>query len=189
MRKQIVAIAVASALGFAAGAFGQPSGSSKGKEMEAVLLVTKVDSAGGVVHAQTKGGQTFAIRPPADVNVSEIQEGSRYRIRYTQATATSVESGAQSGAAGATRDVERTGAGGKGAVSAKRAGIIESLDPAKKEFTLRGTDGSAETFAVGEGVSAESLKQGEAVTVTYLRPIASRMASTPQPVTDPAPPQ
>jgi hypothetical protein len=189
MRKQVVAIAVASALAFAAGAFAQQAGSSKGKEMEAVLLVTKVDSAGGVVHAQTKGGQTLAIRPPSDVNVSEIQEGSRYRIRYTQATATAVEPGAQAAAAGATREIERTGSGGKGEVTAKRAGVIESVDAANKQFTLRGTDGNAETFGIGEGVSAESLKQGSGVTVTYMRPIASRMASTPQPITDPASPQ
>jgi hypothetical protein len=188
MKKQVVAVAVASALAIASGAFGQQASSSKGKEMEAVLLVTKVDSASGVVHAQTRAGQTFAIRPPADVNLSEIQEGSRYRIRYTQAMATAVEPGAQAAAAGATREVERTGPGGKGAVTAKRAGIIESIDPANKQFTLRGTDGSAETFGVGAGVSAESLKQGEAVTVTYVRPVASRMASTPQPITDPAPP-
>ena len=189
MKKQIVAVAVASALAIAAGAFGQQASSSQGKEMEAVLLVTKVDSGNGVVHAKTRSGQTFAIRPPADVSLSEIQEGSRYRIRYTQATATAVEPGAKAASAGATREIERTGPGGKGAVTAKRAGIIESVDPAKKEFTLRDTDGNAETFGVAEGVSPESLKQGEAVTVTYLRPIASRVASTPQPITDPAPPQ
>lgn len=189
MRKQIVAIAVASALGFAAGAFGQQAGSSQGREMEAVLQVTKVDKAGGVVYAQTRGGQTIAIRPPADVNVADIQEGSRYRVRFTQATATSVEPGAQAGAGATIREVERTGTGGQGAVMAKRAGIIESVDPVKKEFTLRSTDGTVESFAVGQGVSPESLKPGEAVTVTYVRPIASRMASTPQPITDPAPPQ
>jgi hypothetical protein len=74
-------------------------------------------------------------------------------------------------------------------VTAKRAGVIESIDTAGKQFSLRTTEGATETFALGEGVSAESLKKGEAVTVTYQRPIASQMASTPQPISDPAPAQ
>jgi hypothetical protein len=189
MKKQVVAVAVASALAFAAGAFGQQQASSKGREMEAVLKVTNVDTAGGVVHAETRQGQTIAIRPPADVNLAEIQVGARYKIRYTQAVATAVEPGAQTAAAGATREVERSGPQGAGVVTAKRAGVIESIDTAGKQFSLRTTEGATETFALGEGVSAESLKKGEAVTVTYQRPIASRMASTPQPISDPAPPQ
>jgi hypothetical protein len=188
MKKQVVAVAVASALAFAAGAFAQQQAGAKGKEMEAVLLVTKVDPASGVVHAQTRKGQVIAIRPPADVNLSEMQVGSRYKIRFTQAVATAVEPGAQTAAAGATREAERTGPGGKGVVTAKRAGVIESIDPANKELALRTTEGETETFTIGEGVSADSLKKGEAVTVTYQRPIASQMASTPQPITDPAPP-
>jgi hypothetical protein len=187
MNIQVVAVAAASALALSGGAFAQAS-AAKAKEMEAVVLVTKVDSSTGIVHAQTRKGQTFAVRPPSDVNLSEIQEGSRYKVRYSEPVALAIEPGAQAAAAGATREAERGAKPGESTITAKLAGVIESSDPAKKQITVRTTDGTSQTLSLGEGVSTASLKTGDAVTVTYQRALATRMASTPQPITDPAPP-
>jgi hypothetical protein len=187
MNIQVVAVAAASALALSGSAFAQAP-AAKGKEMEAVVLVTKVDSSTGVVHAQTRKGQTFAVRPPSDVNLSEIQEGSRYKVRYSEPVALAIEPGAQAAAAGATREAERGAKPGESTITAKLAGVIESSDPAKKQITVRTMEGASQTLSLGEGVSTASLKTGDAVTVTYQRALATRMTSTPQPITDPAPP-
>lgn len=187
MKKQVVAIAVASAFAFSAGAFAQGKAGSKAEEMEAVLLVTKVDPASRVAHVRTKKGDTFAVHVPDEAKIEDINPGNRYRVRFSQAVATSIEPGAQPAAAGATREATRGAKAGEGTVTAKDSGVIVSLD--QTSLTLRNLEGETQTFKLGEGASAGSVKAGDAVTITYQRPVASRMASSPQPITDPAPPQ
>jgi hypothetical protein len=175
MKKQLIAVAIASALALAGGVLAAD------KEMEAVVTVTKFDPATRTVQIQTKSRQAELQLGP-NIDVSNVQEGNRYQLRWVQATATSVEPGAQAGA-GATGSAEKAGSGA--VITNKRAGIIEKVDAANKEFTLRTTKGDSETFTI----SAESLKTGEAVTVAYQRPVVSQLRSSPQPVSDPAPPQ
>jgi hypothetical protein len=179
MKKQLIAVAIASALALAGGVLAAD------KEMEAVVTVTKFDPATRTVQIQTKSRQAELQLGP-NIDVSNVQEGNRYQLSWVQATATSVEPGAQAGA-GATGSAEKAGSGA--VITNKRAGIIEKVDAANKEFTLRTTKGDSETFTMGQGVSAESLKTGEAVTVAYQRPVVSQLRSSPQPVSDPAPPQ
>jgi hypothetical protein len=180
MRKQVVAIAIASALSLCGGAFAQEV---KGPMMEAVVTVTKVDPANRMVWVEAKSAKRTLHLPP-DIDMSNLQVGSRYQIRYQEAVATAVEPGG-SAAAGATREIEKTGKG-TGVSRAKVAGKIESLEG--KKLTLRTADGQ-ETFMIGEGVSPASFKTGDTVTVSYQRPLAAEVRSTPQPVSDPAPAQ
>jgi hypothetical protein len=191
MKKQlaIVAFVASSALGFAGGGYAQQKSSPRAQQMEAVVTVTKVDPASRVVHVRTKTRQA-ELRLAPDIDMSNIKEGSRYQIRWTEATATAIEPRAQTAGAGGTRqaDVERTRPGA-GVATAQRAGVVEKVDTANKRLTLRTLEGETETFRLGEGVSAESLKPGEAVTVTYQRALVSQLRSTPQPVTDPYAPQ
>lgn len=192
MRKQVIAVAVASALAFAVGAFAQQKAGTKAQQMEAVVTVTKIDPAARLVQVRSKSRQAELHLAP-DIDMSNIQEGNRYRMRWTEATATAIEPGAQSAAAaGATgrqhADVEKTGPGAA-TITSKRAGVIDKVDTANRQVTLRTLEGNMETFKLGEGVSPESLKAGEAVTVTYERAVVSRLASTPQPISDPAPAQ
>lgn len=179
MKAQLIAVAIASGLTLAGGVLA----ASKDKEMEAVVMVTKFDPATRTVQIQTKSRQAELQLGP-NIDVSNIQEGNRYQLRWVQATATAVEPGAQA-TGGAT--AEKAGSGG--IISSKRAGIVEKVDAANKEFTLRTTKGESETFTMGEGVSAESLKPGEAVTVAFQRPVVSQLRSTPQPISDPYAPQ
>jgi hypothetical protein len=185
MKTQLVTAAAAFALAFATGPIAQQKSGAKAQPMEAVVTVTKVDPASRVVQVKAKTRQAELHLSP-DIDISSIQEGSRYRLRWEEATATSIEPGAQPAAAGATRrgEVEKAGPGA-GAITAQRSGVVDKVDAAKEQLTLRTLEGDTETFKLGEGVSMASLKPGEAVTVTYRRPIVSQMRSTPQPVVDP----
>lgn len=186
MRKQVIAVAVASALAFAAGAFAQQRASTKAQEMEAVVTVTKVDPATRIVYARSRKGQT-AVHLPPDIDISQIREGSRYRVRYSEPVATAIEHGAQAAAAGATAEAKPGEKPGEGVKTAKVSGLLEAKDA--QQITVRTRDGQTQTFKLGEGVSAESITTGDGVMVTYQQAVASRMVSTPQQVTDPAPAQ
>jgi hypothetical protein len=189
MKTQVVTAAAALALAFAAGAGAQQKPGAKPQEMEAVVTVTKVDPASRLVHVQAKTRKAELHLAP-DIDIASIKEGSRYRLRWAEATATAVEPGADAASAGATRraEVEKVGAGA-GTITAQRSGVVDKVDAASERLTLRTLEGTTETFKLGQGVSMASLKPGEAVTVTYRRPVVSQMRSTPQPVTDPAAPQ
>lgn len=189
MKKQVIAVAFATAFAFAAGAPAQQKAGTQAQQMEAVVQVTKVNPAERLVHVRTKTRQAELHLSP-DIDMSQIQEGSRYMMRWTEATATAIEPGGQPAAAGATRraDIERTGPGA-GTARSQRAGVLEKMDEASKQITLRTPDGATETFKLGEGVSTASLKPGDTVTVSYQRPLVSQLRSTPQPVTDPYAPQ
>jgi Cu/Ag efflux protein CusF len=182
MRKQAIAIAIASALTFVGSAFAQ-------QRMEAVVTVTKLDPASRMVWVEAKSAKR-ALQLSPDIDMSNLQVGSRYQVRWSEGVATAIEPGAQSAAAGGTRqaNIGKTGAGA-GTSSGKLVGVIDSLDTAGKKITLRSADGETETFGIGPNVAPASFKNGDTVTLTYQRALASEVRSTPQPVSDPAPAQ
>jgi len=180
MRKQAVAIAIASAVMFVGSAFAQ-------QQMEAVVTVTKFDPASRMVWVEAKNAKRVLHLSP-DIDMSKLQVGSRYQLRWTEAVATAIDPGAQAAAAGATREVEITRTGpGTSTASSKLAGVIDSVDAAGKKIPLRTPDGETQTFSMGANVAPGSFKTGDPVTLTYERALASQVRSTPQPVSDPAP--
>jgi hypothetical protein len=185
MKKQLIAAAIASALTFGTGTLAQQV--VQGPPMQAVVIVTNIDNANRIVDIQAKSVKR-KLHLSQDIDMSQLQVGSRYLIRYNEAVATAIEPGAAGAGAGATREIQRT-APGAGTATAKIAGVIDALDAGAKKVTLRTSDGEKETFTMADGVSAGSLKAGDAATVTYQRALASQVKSTPQPVSDPAPPQ
>ena len=75
MKKQLIAVAIASALALAGGVLAAD------KEMEAVVTVTKFDPATRTVQIQTKSRQAELQLGP-NIDVSNVQEGNRYhRLR------------------------------------------------------------------------------------------------------------
>jgi hypothetical protein len=184
MRKHAFAIAIASALTFVGSAFAQ-------QRMEAVVTVTKVDPASRMVWVEAKNAKR-ALQLSPDIDMSNLQVGSRYQVRWSEGVATAIELGAQSAAAGGTRqaNIAKSGAGA-GTSTGKLAGVIDSLDTAGKKITLRTADGERETFGMGPDLApaSASFKTGDTVTVTFQRALASEVRSTPQPVSDPAPAQ
>jgi hypothetical protein len=75
---------------------------------------------------------------------------------------------------------------GKGLKLDRVAGTIEQIDG--RQIVLRTADGGRQAFRLS-GAAPGSLKQGDAVTLTYEQAVATQLASTPQPVADPAPAQ
>ena len=190
MRKQVAAVAVAAALAVAGCSSGPLSKSqpqaSKGQTMEAVAIVTGINPATRTVRVETPKGQTVVAVPP-DTDLGAIQVGSRYRVRYSEPVAVAIQSGA-SAAGGATAAVEPTGPRtGEGLKMDTVSGTVQQIDG--QHIVLRTADGSRQSFRLGGRVLPGSLKPGDTVALTYEQAVATRMASTPQPVADPAPAQ
>ena len=175
MKKQVIAIAIAAALAVG-GALAQ-------ERMEAVATVAKIDPTSRTVWVEAKTSKRVLHLSP-DIDISDLQVGSRYQFHWDEGVATAIEPSAQRAAREA--DVTSTGPGMVKSM-AKLSGVIDSLDG--KKITLRTADGDKETFALGPAIVPASFKAGDAVTLTYERSLAVRVRSTPRPITDPAPAQ
>jgi hypothetical protein len=159
--------------------------------MEAVVTVAKVDPLKRTVLVETPKGQTV-VAIPAETKLEDIQVGQRYRVRYSEPLALTVERGAQTSTSEpATASVGQTGSGtGEGVRMDKVAGIVEQLDPAGKQIVVRTFEGGSRTFRIADSAAQGlqgSIKSGDAVTITYQQAVATELRSTPQPVSDPAP--
>lgn len=192
MRKQVAAVAVAAAFALAGCASG-PLGSksppqASNNQMEAVAIVTAIDPVKRTVRVETPKGQTVVAVPP-ETNLGAIQVGNRYRVRYSEPVAIAIEpSGAAAAAGGATAAVQPSSpTTGEGVKRDRVSGTIEQIDG--RQIVLRTADGGRQAFRTGSGVLRASAKQGDSVTLTYQQAVATQMASTPQPVSDPAPPR
>jgi len=188
-QKQVVAVVAAFALALVVGCASTQQGSAsrgasasaaqqKVRQMEATVDVTTIDRAARIVYVRSRK-ETQAVHLPADIDISKIQVGSRYKVRYSEPVATVIEPGAQSAAAGATRQAESGAKPGEGVVTAKTAGVVEQMDAARRQVTLRTLEGGTQTFSLAEGVAAESFKTGQAVTVTYRQAAVSQLISAP----------
>jgi Cu/Ag efflux protein CusF len=65
--------------------------------------------------------------------------------------------------------------------------VVEAVDPASRQITLRGPLGDSRTMRVAEDVKLGGIKPGDSVTVSHTQALATHMISSPQPVSDPAP--
>jgi hypothetical protein len=192
MKKHLVAIALASALAFAAGVEAQPKNRPQGQMMEAVVTVTKVDPATRTASVRTPTGETLVQLPP-DMNIDQIQPGARYRVRYAEPVAVAIAPGAPtSPTSGATAVIEprRDATAGLGVKVEEVSGVVEAIDPAGQRIAVRTLNGGRQAFAVAADTAIGGpIKPGDAVTVAYHQVIATHMVSTPQPERDPAPAQ
>ena len=173
MKKPLIALAIASALAVAGAAFAQ-------QRMEAVVVVSKIDPASRTVWVEAKSTKRVLHLSP-NIDLSELQIGSRYQFMWDEGVAKAIERGAQSGTREA--DITKTGPG-MATSMAKVSGVIDSLDG--KKISLRTASGENETFALAPDVASGSFKKGDSVTVSYQRSLIVRVRSTPQPITDPA---
>ena len=180
MKKQSIAIAIATGVTFVGSAFAQ-------QRMEAVVTVTKVDPASRIVWIKAKSA-TRALQLSPGMDMFNLQVGSRYQMLWTESVAMAVEPDAQSAAVGANRqaDIGKTGSRA-GTSFVKLAGVIDSMDAHAKKLTLRTRDGDRETFSMGANVTPASFKTGDTVTLTFQRALAWEMRWTPHPVSEPAP--
>jgi hypothetical protein len=185
MRKQVAAIAVAAAFALAGCASSKSPPQAGSNQMEAVAIVTAIDPVKRTVKVETPKGQTVVAVPP-ETNLGAIQVGNRYRVRYSEPVAIAIEPSAPAAAGGATAAVQPSSpTSGEGVKRDRVSGTIEQIDG--RQIVLRTADGGRQAFRTGSGVLRGSARQGDSVTLTYQQAVATQMASTPQPVSDPAP--
>ena len=194
MRTQLTAAALAVALAFAAEVAAQASKTYQAQPMEAVVIVTNVDKAARTVPVKgPKGNEVVVAVPPEAQNLDKVETGARFKVRYMEelVVALSKDGGEPSAGAGSTVKLAPKGGtpGGVAVKTVTASAVVEALDPAKRTVTLRGPEGNSRTLKVAEDVKLDAVKPGDKVTLTHTQAIATQLASTPQPISDPAPAQ
>jgi hypothetical protein len=195
MHQQLRAACLAVALAFGGGALAQQDKEKvvRSQPMEAVVIVTNVDQANRTVTVRgPKGNERTIHVPPEAQNLDKVQTGSRFKVRYLEEVAVAVSKGGEpSASAGSTVKLAPKGGtpGGTAVRTASVSGVVEGVDPAKREITLRGPQGDTQTMTAAEDVKLDGLSPGDKITLTFTQALATQMTSTPQPVSDPAPAQ
>jgi hypothetical protein len=183
MKTVLTAAALAVALAFAADVEAQAGKTYQAQPMEGVVTVTNIDRAARTVTIKgPKGNETVVAVPPEAQNLDQVQVGSRFKVRFLDEVAVSVGSGGEpSAVAGSSVQLAPKGGtpGGTIAEVVQISAVVEAVDPASRQITLRGPQGNSRTIRVAEDV--------ETITITHTQAIATHMVSSPQPVSDPAP--
>jgi hypothetical protein len=191
MKTVLTAAALAVALAFAADVEAQAGKTYQAQPMEGVVTVTNIDRAARTVTIKgPKGNETVVAVPPEAQNLDQVQVGSRFKVRFLDEVAVSVGSGGEpSAVAGSSVQLAPKGGtpGGTIAEVVQISAVVEAVDPASRQITLRGPQGNSRTIRVAEDVKLDAIKPGETITITHTQAIATHMVSSPQPVSDPAP--
>jgi hypothetical protein len=191
MKTALTAAALAVALAFAADVEAQASKTYQAQPMEGVVTVTNVDRAARTVTVKgPKGNETVVAVPPEAQNLDQVQVGSRFKVRFLDEVAVSVSAGGEpSAVAGSSVEMAPKGGtpGGTIAKVVQVSAVVEAVDPASRQITLRGPLGNSRTLRVAEDVKLDAIKPGETVTVAHTQALATHMISSPQPISDPAP--
>jgi Cu/Ag efflux protein CusF len=190
----LTAASLVVALAFAGSATAQATKEKvvQSQPMEAVVTVTDIDHAARTVTVRgPKGNERTIAVPPEAQNLDQVQTGSRFKVRYLEEVAVAVSKGGGEPSASAGETIKLAPKGGTPGGAAVRtvsiSGVVEAIDPATRRITLRGPKGGSRTMTVAEDVKLDALAPGDQIALTYTQAIATQMASTPQPVTDPAP--
>ena len=191
MKMQLTAAALAIALAFAPDVNSQASKTYQAQPMEGVVTVTDVDRGARTVTIRgPKGNDTVVAVPPEAQNLDQVQVGSRFKVRFLEEVAVSVSAGGEpSAVAGSSVELAPKGGtpGGTVAKVLQVSAVVEAVDPASRQITLRGPLGNSRTMRVAEDVKLDAIKPGDSVTVAHTQALATHMVSTPQPISDPAP--
>jgi hypothetical protein len=195
MQMQLQAASFLLALLLSAGAPAQPQREKvvQAQPMEAVVIVTDVDHANRTVTVRGPKGNERTLAVPLEAqNLDQVQVGSRFKVQYLEEVAVSLSKGGEpSASAGETVMLSPKGGrpGGAAARTVSVSGVVQAVDPASRQVTLRGPQGGVRTMTVADDVKLEGVAPGDRISLTYTQAIALQMASTPQPVSDPAPAQ
>ena len=191
MKPQLAAAALAVALALATEVGAQAVRTFEAQPMEGVVTVTDVDRAARTVTIRgPKGNDTVVAVPPEAQNLDQVQVGSRFKVRFLEEVAVSVSAGGEpSAVAGSSVEMAPKGGtpGGTVAKVVQVSAVVEAVDPASRQITLRGPLGNSRTMRVAEDVKLDAIKPGDSVTVAHTQALATHMISTPQPVSDPTP--
>jgi Cu/Ag efflux protein CusF len=191
MKMRLTAVAFAIAVVFATDVPAQASKTYQAQPVEGVVTVTNVDRAARTVTVRgAKGNDTVVSVPPEAQNLDQVQVGSRFKVRFLEEIAVGVSPGGEpSAVAGSSVQMAPKGGTPGGTISkiVQVNSVVEAVDPASRQITLRGPLGDSRTMRVAEDVKLGGIKPGDSVTVSHTQALATHMISSPQPVSDPAP--
>jgi Cu/Ag efflux protein CusF len=181
MKKPFAALAVVFALGAAQAAHAQTlkGGAIAVGQTEAVVTVTKVDADARTVTFRGPKGGVGVLNVPAEAqNLDQVKPGQRYRMKYVEALALTVEKGGKPSAGVAERvTLAPKGAkpGGISVRSAQISGVIDAIDYTDRYLALRGPKGNTLVFRAADEVNLDALSAGDRITLTYTEALAIEM--------------
>ena len=139
-----------------------------------------------------KGNERTVAVPPEAQNFDQVKKGDRFKVRFYEQVAVSItkNGGAPEAASGGTT-VELAPKGGTpGGVAARTvsvSAIVEAVDPANQQITLKDDKGESTSLKVGKDVNLKAVQPGDKVNVSYTQALATQMINTQEPMTEPAP--
>ena len=75
--------------------------------------------------------------------------------------------------------------GGVKAQTVQVSGVVEKVDPAAHQLTVKGPQGNSRILSVAKDVQLEAVKPGDTITVAYTQALAMEMIPTEEPVREP----
>jgi hypothetical protein len=147
--------------------------------VEAVVVVTAVDHASRTVTVRgPRGNERTLLVPPEAQNLDQVKPGSRFKVQYLEEVAVALSKGGEpSASAGETVLLSPKGGtpGGAAARTVSVSGVVQAVEPASREITLRGPQGGVRTLTVAEDVSMEGVAPGDTISLTYTQALALQM--------------
>lgn len=157
--------------------------------MEGIVEVTDVDrSARTVTFKGPKGNEMTLAVPPEAQNLDQVKPGSRFKVRFLEEVAVSLgREGVASAGAGSAMELAPKGGtpGGTMAQTVQVTGVVENVDPAAHQLTVKGPQGNSRTLTVAKDVQLEAVKPGDTITVAYTQALAMEMIPTEEPMREP----
>jgi Cu/Ag efflux protein CusF len=126
---------------------------------------------------------------PAEAqNLDQVKPGSRFKVRFLEEVAVSVgrEGVASAGAGSAMQLAPKGGTpGGTMAQTVQVTGVVEKVDPAARQITVKGPQGNSRSLSVAKDVQLEALKPGDTITLAHTQALAMEMIPTEEPMREP----
>ena len=185
MNRNVVAAAVLSLLPFVSIAAEPPKAAAIAvSEADAIVELVSVDKASHIAVVRTPGGNLLAINvPPQAQNLDRVKPGDRFRMRYIEALALSLnQGGAASASEGqAVQLAPKGGTPGGTVVNTKQmTTVVTAVDRANRTIQVRGPKTQPITLKVADDVrSFNDIAIGDTVGVTYTEALAVEMVSAP----------
>jgi hypothetical protein len=189
MKTQLIVACLAAAFAFSSETSAQMTRTIEAEPMEGIVTVTAIDQAARMVTFKGPNGDERTVAVPAEAqNLDQVKPGSRFKVRFFEEVAVSVDKeGVASSGAGSAMQLAPKGGnpGGTKAQTVQVSGVVEKVDPAKHQLTVRGPQGNSRTLAVAKDVQLEAVKPGDTITVAYTQALAMEMIPTEEAMREP----
>ena len=178
MKLALTAFSLSALLLAAPAAIAQNRSATGGGEIEAIVTVTKVDREKRTVTFRgPQGNVTTLPVPEQSQNLDQVKPGSRFKIKYTESAAVSLNREGKPDAK-VDKDVQmaKKGAnpGGKATQTVSARVLIEAIDYTNRVAALRGPNGVF-SVKIPADVNLDRVAVGDRINVVYTQAIALEM--------------